>query len=165
LKAADFLGRALEPPSQRAIQSALKELQDIGALDDEERLTALGRRIAPFSTHPRLSKALVYAVLFRCLEPVASVVAGLSSSREGWSVDSSGGNMRQLIRRAKLQFHRTSDHLAMASLLSQFCQRRSRYDVDDFCHQASANPKTLYFLKGILIFLKLLFTTNKEAFL
>lgn len=144
----EFLSRALEPPSRRAIYSAIQELEEIGALDAGEQLTALGRRIALFSTHPRLSKALVYATLFRCLDPVASVVAGLTSSREGWSIDSSVGNARQILRLAKRRFHQTSDHLALANLLHQFSQQRGRQDVDNFCDQVKANPKALYFLKG-----------------
>ena len=150
LKAVEFLSRALEPPSRRAIHSAIEELWDIGALDGNEQLTALGRRIALFSTHPRLSKALVYATLFRCLDPVASIVAGLSSSREGWSVDSSVENARMVLRLAKRQFHKSSDHLALANLLNRFCQLRGRQEVDDYCYRARANPKALHFLKGKL---------------
>jgi HrpA-like RNA helicase len=33
-------------------------------LDENEMLTPLGRRIAMFTTHPKLSKALVHAAIF-----------------------------------------------------------------------------------------------------
>jgi HrpA-like RNA helicase len=36
-------------------------------LDEDEKLTPLGRRIAMFTTHPKLSKALVHAAVFRYL--------------------------------------------------------------------------------------------------
>lgn len=140
--------RTLEPPSQRAIKDAINELESIGALDENERLTPLGRRIAQFSTHPRLAKSLVYATLFRCLDPVASIVAGLTSAREGWSVDSTVDNQRQVVRKAKCNFHTTSDHLALSNLIKQFRDLRGRYEVDNFCNQVKANPKSLYFLKG-----------------
>lgn len=148
MKSIDFLSRTLEPPSRRAVQEAVLELETIGALDEKERLTALGRRIAQFSTHPRLAKSLVFATLFRCLDPVASIVAGLSSAREGWSVESTIDNQRQVIRHAKNRFHPTSDHLALCNLMKQFRSQRGRYQVDDFCNEFQANPKSLYFLKG-----------------
>lgn len=44
---------------------AVSELQHLGALDKEEKLTALGKRIAAFPFDPCLSKALVYSVFFK----------------------------------------------------------------------------------------------------
>ena len=40
-----FLGRAVEPPLQQAVAAAVTLLRDIGALDDEENLTRLGRHL------------------------------------------------------------------------------------------------------------------------
>ncbi len=37
-----FLGRALEPPSTSAVSGAVALLQHLGALDEDERLTAMG---------------------------------------------------------------------------------------------------------------------------
>lgn len=144
----------MEPPTHHAVDNAIQELQSIGALDENERLTPLGRRIAQFSTHPRLAKSLVFATLFRCLDPVASIVAGLSSAREGWAVESTVDKHRQVVRKAKNRFHLTSDHLALANLMKQFRNQRGRYEVDEFCDQFQANPKSLYFLRGIIILFK-----------
>lgn len=44
---------------------AVSELQLLGALDKEEKLTALGKRIAAFPFDPCLSKALVNSVFFK----------------------------------------------------------------------------------------------------
>ena len=118
-------------------------------MDENERLTALGRRIFKFTTHPRLAKALVYATLFRCLDPVVSVVSSLSSSREGWSIDSTVENQRQVTRQLKRHWHTTSDHVAFSNLMNHFnhCSS-SRHQVDEFCYQYKANPKSLFFMKG-----------------
>jgi ATP-dependent RNA helicase DHX30 len=56
-----------EPPSHEAVTQAVDELIHLGALDENEMLTPLGRRIAMFTTHPKLSKALVHAAIFRYL--------------------------------------------------------------------------------------------------
>lgn len=61
----EFLSGLPEPPSTEAVAQAVKELQDIGALDHEEDLTALGRRIYRLPLQPHLSKALVHACLFK----------------------------------------------------------------------------------------------------
>ena len=61
----DFLSEMPEPPSAAAVAQAVNELSQLGALDENERLTPLGIRIALFSTHPKLSKALVHAAIFK----------------------------------------------------------------------------------------------------
>lgn len=50
-------------PSAQAIDQAINELIEIGALDNEENLTPLGKRISLFTTHPKLSKTLVNACI------------------------------------------------------------------------------------------------------
>jgi hypothetical protein len=37
----------------------------------------------------------------------------------------------------------------LANLVKQFRNQRGRYEVDEFCDQFRANPKSLYFLRGI----------------
>jgi len=64
-KAEEFLGGLLEPPTPTAIRKAVKYLVNFGVLDDEENLTALGRRMALFPTHPKFSKAMVYSAIFK----------------------------------------------------------------------------------------------------
>lgn len=123
-------------------------METIGALNENEQLTALGRRISLFTTHPRLAKALVYATLFRCLDPVTSVVSSLTSSRDGWSIDSSVENQRQVMRKAKKEWHKTSDHLAVSNLMQRFSRIFDRYELNEFCAKHQTNPKSLYFLKG-----------------
>lgn len=57
-------------PSRRLISAAVTTLQklemlEVDAQHDTEALTSLGRRVLHFSTPPQLSKALVYASIFR----------------------------------------------------------------------------------------------------
>jgi ATP-dependent RNA helicase DHX36 len=73
----EFLGRALDPPSHKAVKESVAELQSIQAFDDQERLTSLGRLLANIPIHPRISKMLVTASLLRCISPIESIVAGM----------------------------------------------------------------------------------------
>jgi HrpA-like helicases len=65
-----------EPPLPKTVAVAVLELIRLGALDENEMLTPLGRRIATFTTHPKLSKALVHAAIFRylCLKSWLEIV-------------------------------------------------------------------------------------------
>lgn len=73
-----FLARALEPPSQIAVRTAILHLQEIEALDENEQLTQLGRHLVDLPVEPRLAKMLIYAVIFKCLDPVLTIVSLLA---------------------------------------------------------------------------------------
>jgi len=64
-KAEQFLSALIQPPSRIAIQKAVSYLMDFGVFDDQENLTALGKRLVLFPTHPKISKALVYSTIFK----------------------------------------------------------------------------------------------------
>lgn len=59
------LSKFPERPPENTVREAVTYLQQISILDQEENLTALGRRIAMFALHPLLSAALVYSVFFK----------------------------------------------------------------------------------------------------
>ena len=73
LPIADFFRKAVEPPVDQAVQQAIQLLKDIGALEEDESLTTLGRHLAVLPLPPRIGKMLLYALMFRCLDPVLTV--------------------------------------------------------------------------------------------
>jgi ATP-dependent helicase HrpB len=70
----------LEKPNEVAFARALTLLFDLGAMDREERLTELGRRMLKFPMHPRYARMLIEAGEQGCVEALA-VVAALSQSK------------------------------------------------------------------------------------
>lgn len=78
LPIASFLARAIEPPSAMAVQTAIKHLQAIEALDEHEDLTILGNHLVDLPIEPRLAKMLIYAVIFKCLDPALTMVSTLA---------------------------------------------------------------------------------------
>jgi ATP-dependent RNA helicase DHX8/PRP22 len=60
------------------ILTALEELYDLSALDDEGLLTCLGCKIADFPIDPSLAKVLIAAVDISCSDKILSIVAMLS---------------------------------------------------------------------------------------
>ena len=81
--AADGLGAAeefpfVDPPDRRALNDGYRLLQELGALDAERRISALGRAMARLPLDPRLSRALVESRRFHAEAEVLAIVAGLS---------------------------------------------------------------------------------------
>lgn len=64
-KVEEFLGSMPQPPRLSAVRKAVNDLQTLGALDGNEDLTSLGKRIALFAIHPKLSKSMVYSTIFQ----------------------------------------------------------------------------------------------------
>ncbi|KAK6157628.1 hypothetical protein DH2020_011876 [Rehmannia glutinosa] len=74
----EFLSRALQSPEYLAVQNAIEYLKIIGALDENENLTVLGSYLTMLPMEPKLGKMLILGVIFNCLDPILSIVAGLS---------------------------------------------------------------------------------------
>ena len=60
---AGFLGKALEPPKEDSISSAIQTLKQIGALNDKENLTSLGQHLAALPVDVRVGKMLLYGAV------------------------------------------------------------------------------------------------------
>lgn len=81
-----FLSKAVQPPDERSVATAINLLHTIGALntdDDNEFLTPLGLRLAELPMDPRLGKMILLSVMFKCLDPVRPP-ASLGAARR-WS--------------------------------------------------------------------------------
>ncbi|KAL7132403.1 hypothetical protein ABFS83_12G071400 [Erythranthe nasuta] len=106
----EFLSRALQSPECLAVQNATEYLKIIGALDENENLTVLGRYLTMLPMEPKLGKMLLLGVIFNCLDPILSVVAGLSV-RDPFLAPY---DKKDLAEAAKARFSLDcSDHLAL----------------------------------------------------
>jgi HrpA-like RNA helicase len=74
----EFLSRAINPPVQQAVDAAVKLLQDIGALEEDESMTTLGSHLAALPLPPQLGKLLLYGLLFDCVDPVLTIACAMS---------------------------------------------------------------------------------------
>ena len=82
MKAVQFLSQLPQPPEAEGIEKAVEELVELKVLNPDESLTPMGETIAHFSTHPRVSIALVYAAFLRCLGPVLGIASFLSTNKD-----------------------------------------------------------------------------------
>ncbi|KAL5194813.1 DExH-box ATP-dependent RNA helicase DExH5, mitochondrial [Glycine soja] len=96
--------------SAKQVQNAIEYLKIIGALDEDENLTILGRCLTMLPMEPKLGKMLILGAIFNCLDPILTVVAGLSV-RDPFLTPL---DKRDLAEEAKSQFCGAySDHLAL----------------------------------------------------
>ncbi|WWD09835.1 hypothetical protein V865_007963 [Kwoniella europaea PYCC6329] len=78
----EFLSKAIDPPKMDAINAAWQTLQNLGAVESEDhksRLTALGRHMSMIPVDLCLAKMLVLGTIFKCLDPILTIAALLSS--------------------------------------------------------------------------------------
>ncbi len=67
----------VDPPDARLIRDGYKLLHELGAVDDAQRLTALGREIARLPLDPRLARMVLAAREGQCLSEVLIIVSAL----------------------------------------------------------------------------------------
>lgn len=157
----------MNQPNLETIDIAVSELQLLGALDKEENLTALGKRIAAFPFDPCLSKALVNSVFFkyttisysnviqfflfyiidicfRCLDSTLTIITYLSSNVNIFSEISAADS-----RVIKQNYSTCSDHLAVANIFSKWCNEQNPNSIESFNHNSntllSQNSLTLMY--------------------
>jgi ATP-dependent helicase HrpA len=68
----------LEAPADKVIRSGIRTLHELGALDDDEKLTKIGTRLIHFPLDPQLGRMLLAAEEHQCLEEVLTIVSALS---------------------------------------------------------------------------------------
>ncbi|PHZ15236.1 P-loop containing nucleoside triphosphate hydrolase protein [Rhizopus microsporus ATCC 52813] len=73
-----FLRQAIDPPSMTALESAIKSLRQVEAIDKQDQLTALGKHMAAIPADLRISKMLIYGSVFGCLDPILTIASIMS---------------------------------------------------------------------------------------
>lgn len=134
----EFLSRALQPPEPLSVQNAIEYLKIIGALDDNENLTVLGRKLSVLPVEPKLGKMLILGAIFNCLDPIMTVVAGLSV-RDPFLMPF---DKKDLAESARAQFsgRDNSDHLA---LLRAYDGWKAAERQQEYCWRNFLSSQTL----------------------
>lgn len=69
----------LDPPRPEMIRDGLATLHEIGAIDDEDRITRIGRRLGHWPVSPRVGRMIIEADQNGCLNDVLIIAAALES--------------------------------------------------------------------------------------
>ncbi len=131
----DFLAEAIEPPSAKAVDASVVNLESLDALTDEEDITPLGRLLSSLPVHPSLGKMIVLGIIFRCLDPM--LVLGAASAERALFLNPLGA--RQEAQEAKMSFVQGSgsDHIALLNAVRELRRIRDEQGertMKDFGH-------------------------------
>lgn len=137
----EFLSKALQPPESLSVQNAIDYLKTIGALDEHENLTVLGRHLSMLPVEPKLGKMLILGAIFKCLDPIMTVVAGLSV-RDPFLMPY---DKKDLAESAKAQFsaREFSDHLAVVRAYEGWKYAERQQSGYEYCWTNFLSAQTL----------------------
>ena len=140
LGAVDAFG-FIDPPKSKHINDGYRLLLELGAVDENRRLTRLGQQLARFPIDPRLGRMLLAADRTGCLTEVLTIAAALAVQDPRAYPEAARGEAQQ-------HHHRYdqlgSDFLAMLALWTDYrCEAETltsrqlrRYGKDNFLSSA-----------------------------
>lgn len=138
----NVVGKTLEPPTEENIVSAVKRLQDVGAFDEEQNLTALGHHLSALPVDVRIGKLMLFGCIFQCLDSVLTIAACLSHK----SPFVCPFNKRNEADRKKKEFAIcNSDHLTVLKAYKRWLEavKKSRYAGKCYAEENFLSSKTL----------------------
>ncbi len=130
----------LDPPDARQVRSAIRLLNELGALDDDERLTRVGRELASLPVEARIGRLLLEGAKRNCLAEVLVLASYLSVPEPRVTP----GEQLEKARRHHATFPEAdSDIEAAISLFRDYCLERaaaSRRGLDRWCQENFLAP-------------------------
>ena len=140
----NFLSEAMDPPAEETVRLAMERLVTLGAIaevapeddsDDVEVLTPLGSLLSQLPLDPATGRMLVTGVVTKCLDPVLTAAACMSS-RDPFIVPT---GMRDEAQRARRAFSERSDHLAVLRAYQEWRAIIAEEGMDSACRWARDN--------------------------
>lgn len=159
-----FLSKALEPPREEAITSAISLLSEVGAIEGDEELTPLGQHLAKLPVDVLIGKMLLYGAIFGCLSPILSIAAFLSyKSPFVYPKDE-----RPKVERAKLDlltkkedgssdsndWYKQSDHLLLAVAYMKWekiLREKGTRSAQQFCNSFFLSNSVMHMIRDMRV--------------
>ncbi|KAF9015717.1 P-loop containing nucleoside triphosphate hydrolase protein [Cyathus striatus] len=140
----NFLQRAIDPPNLDAMDRAWSILEELGAVDVDDKVTPLGRHISMLPVDIRLAKMLVLGSIFQCLDPILTITACLSSK----PLFTSPIDKREEASRARIRFSSGNSDLLTDLRAYEECMRlraegHSQSSMKIFCEDNFISPTTV----------------------
>ena len=139
----------LDPPDRRHINDGHRLLRELGAFDDDNKLTPTGHRLARLPVDPRVGRMILEASELDCLREVLIIASGLAiadprermaAGGRGHEANPADGGVHERFRDSR------SDFMAMLRLWRHFQNRMSRDDEGRFrgqCRRLHLSPLRL----------------------
>ncbi|KAG7300118.1 hypothetical protein JYU34_015660 [Plutella xylostella] len=145
---ADFLSKALEPPSFLAVRNAVTLLKTIGALTPMEDLTEIGQHLLDLTVEPKLGKMLLYACVMKCLDPILTIVCSLAN-KEPFQISMNPENRKKGgMARKEFSAESFSDHMALLRAFQAWQTARANGTERAFCSKNLICGATMEMIVG-----------------
>ncbi|KAG0493771.1 hypothetical protein HPP92_004765 [Vanilla planifolia] len=144
---ATFLAKALQPPDPLAVNNALELLKMIGALDEREELTSLGRHLCTLPLDPNIGKMLLMGSVFQCLAPALTIAAALTH-RDPFVLPINRKEEADAARRS-FAGDSYSDHIALVKAFDAWKDAKRKKQDRAFCWENFLSPITLEMMDGV----------------
>ncbi|XP_038701366.1 DExH-box ATP-dependent RNA helicase DExH1 isoform X2 [Tripterygium wilfordii] len=139
-----FLAKALQPPDSLAVQNAIELLKTIGALDDMEELTPLGRHLCTLPLDPNIGKLLLMGSVFQCLNSALTIAAALAH-RDPFVLPIDRKTEADAAKRS-FAGDSCSDHIALVKAFEGYKEAKQTRKERAFCWENYLSPVTLQLL-------------------
>lgn len=145
----EYLMQAISPPQTTAIQRSIKLLDSLGALDEDENLTTLGFHLADIPVDAKLSKMLIYGIIFKCIDPILTLVGCLSIQDPFVIVHNPVDKLRYHELKQDLAERSFSDHLVLLRIFQRWNNFKTENSDDrQFCEDHFINNGTMERING-----------------
>jgi ATP-dependent RNA helicase DHX8/PRP22 len=146
----------MDPPPTNTMLTALEELYQLGALDEEGLLTRLGRQMADFPMDPALGKTLIASTKMDCSEEVLTIVSMISATQSPFYRPK---DKQEAADKKKAKFHdQHGDHLTYLNLFNAW--KRAGYSKP-FCMENFVQPRNMQRVRDVSVQLIQIFQRHK----
>uniref|UniRef100_A0A182Q0B5 ATP-dependent RNA helicase DHX36 n=1 Tax=Anopheles farauti TaxID=69004 RepID=A0A182Q0B5_9DIPT len=143
-EARSFMNLLLDKPPAEVIEESLQLLNQLNAIDDDQKLTPLGYHLARLPMDPRTGKMILLASIFSCIDPITSIAASLTFKNAFYKPL---GKEKEVDRiRRKFAKDSASDHIMLANVLAEW---REQTNKGGFCGRNFLNGATLQQLNNM----------------
>ncbi|ONM17402.1 DExH-box ATP-dependent RNA helicase DExH7, chloroplastic isoform X2 [Zea mays] len=156
-----FLLKAVEPPNEEAISSAVDLLYKVGAFEGHEELSPLGYHLAKLPVDVLIGKMMLYGAIFGCLSPILSVAAFLSYKSPFLSPKDEKQNVEKakatllnenLDGSSSVTDNKQSDHLLMVIAYDKWSRillQNGDKSARQFCHSFYLNSTVMHMIRDM----------------
>ena len=147
----DVLAQTIEPPAPERVTAAMTSLKMVGALDEDQNLTSLGRILLKLPIDVQLGRLVLYGSFFKCLDQ-ALTLAAIMSNRDPFLAPPA---MREAARDIKNSWCTTEFRSDIFAALNAFnkwyeFERRGEYrEGTRFCSENFLSKPTLLLIAKV----------------